>query len=99
MSDLIGGKTLQEIIDMPMSVRHKHMKKYVDPNWGKESSSSALKSYTVEIEYKYYKFASVTYEVLAVDEDEAADVAATDFNIDDDIGDDAEIEDIEVSNE
>ena len=33
--DKIGGKTLQEIQDLPLSEMHNHLREYVDPKWGK----------------------------------------------------------------
>ena len=50
MAQLIGGKTLQEIQDLPLSEMHEHMQEHVDPKWQKWSATDGkIKNYYVQV--------------------------------------------------
>ena len=68
--DLIGGKTLQEIQDMPMSEMRAHMRKHSDPHWGR-SDNGKNRAFNVEVRLITEEY----IEVVARNFDEAAEEA------------------------
>ena len=82
MTELIGGKTLKEIWDMPRSESIIHMKQHVHPLWGEQKRDKEPKDklFDVEVEWSRHESGTKTYEVVAEDEEEAKSIARDKFS-------------------
>ncbi len=90
MSSLVGGKTLQEIQEMPMSKRHAHMRRYVCKDWGRDiPAKTNEKKWDVDV--TLISNENECFEVWASNEEEAlekaikyinAEFCFDDYNID-----------------
>lgn len=67
----VGGKTIQEIQDMPMSKRHEHMRKHVNKNWGKDAPTKGFLKFEVVAVLETTTEEEVAFVVDAIDKDDA----------------------------
>lgn len=74
--ELIGGKTLQEIQDLPLSEMHSHMREHVDPKWQSWSDADGkIKVYNVTVELTTSE--NKKFKIEAHSEEEADELAET----------------------
>ena len=94
--ELIGGKTLQEIQDLPLSQMHKHMRQYVDPKWQSWSDTDGkIKSYHVLVSLMTTE--QKEFDITAHSEEEA-DEKARDYISDNYFYEEYEIDGLEEIN-
>ncbi len=92
----IGGKTLQEIQDMPMSKRHAHMRKYVSPDWAREKQPEGKEAkYRITVNLTVRAEEEEVFEVFATNE-ENAEIEAEEYIKDNFSYEDYEIEEVEL---
>ena len=74
--ELIGGKTLQEIQDLPLSDIHRHMREHVDPKWQSWSDTDGkIKVYNVIVELTTSE--NQRFQIQAHSKEEADELAET----------------------
>ena len=74
--ELIGGKTLQEIQDLPWSEVRCYMREHVDPKWQSWSDTDGkIRAYNVEVELTTSE--NQRFQIQAHSKEEADELAET----------------------
>ena len=74
----IGGKTLQEIQDLPWSEMRCHMREHVDPKWQSWSDTDGkIRAYNVKVELILTTSENQRFQIQAHSKEEADELAET----------------------